>query len=182
VESLDSDAHILSLSRNPNRFMLDTTAVDRFLQQVKPQAHYQKLSSWSCSEIPHATNPRRLVILYTAPPPPFALSAHRRDPNVQDPNLTDNQIIPRSDEIPIVIDTGASWSVTPRVSDFISSMEPAIDSLRSLNGSIEVHGVGTVEWVIQDQNGVVKTIRTKALFVPSGDVRLLSLLYEPQWW
>jgi hypothetical protein len=74
----------------------------------------------------------------------------------------------------VVIDTGASWSVTPRVKDFVSPIEPAIDSLRSLSGSIKVHGVGTVEWLIEDQLGITKTIRTRALFVPTGEDRLFS--------
>jgi hypothetical protein len=78
--------------------------------------------------------------------------------------------------LPIVLDTGASWSVTPDVHDFIGEIDPAdVTELKSLDAKIQVHRVGTVEWEIRDAVGEeVQTIRTKALYVPSVEVRLFS--------
>jgi hypothetical protein len=77
--------------------------------------------------------------------------------------------------LPIVLDTGASWSVTPDVNDFVGDIAPAdVTELKSLDAKIQVHGVGTVEWEIRDAVGEVQTIRTKALYVPSAEVRLFS--------
>jgi hypothetical protein len=78
-------------------------------------------------------------------------------------------------ELPIVLDTGASWSVTPSLDDFVSTIKPStIGDLKSLDNTIKVHGIGTVEWVIQDMHGNTRAIRTKALYVPSAGVRLFS--------
>jgi hypothetical protein len=75
----------------------------------------------------------------------------------------------------IVLDTGASWSVTPDINDFVGEIDPAdITKLKSLDANIQVHGVGTVEWEIRDTVGEVQTITTKALYVPSAEVRLFS--------
>jgi hypothetical protein len=81
----------------------------------------------------------------------------------------------KAEETPIVLDTGASVSVTPHASDFIDTIQPAhIKALNSLNGKIKVHGVGIVEWTIQDMDGKVSKVRTKALYCPTGEVRLFS--------
>jgi hypothetical protein len=77
--------------------------------------------------------------------------------------------------LPIVLDTGASWSVTPNVNDFVGEIDPAgVTELKSLDAKIQVHGVGTVKWEIRDAVGEVQTIRTKALYVPSAEVGLFS--------
>jgi hypothetical protein len=45
----------------------------------------------------------------------------------------------------------------------VSEITEPFDKLRSLDGSINVSGSGIVEWSIQDQNGMKKTIRNRAL-------------------
>ena len=74
-----------------------------------------------------------------------------------------------------MLDTGASWTVTPFIRDFVDTIEPAdLDSLRSLDGNIAVHGMGPIELTIQDMDGIIRTIRTQALYVPTAEVRLFS--------
>ena len=78
-------------------------------------------------------------------------------------------------DIPIVIDTGASFSLTPFLSDFTSVIEPPdVDSLTGLTDKVEVQGVGWVEWSVRDSKGQVALIRTRAYYVPKADIRLMS--------
>jgi hypothetical protein len=44
-------------------------------------------------------------------------------------------------EVPIVIDTGASWSVTPCIQDFVTENKTSGETLQSLDGTINVQGV-----------------------------------------
>jgi hypothetical protein len=77
--------------------------------------------------------------------------------------------------LPIVLDTGASISVSPVRADFLGDLQPAPGhTLRGLNHSTEVGGVGTVEWSIIDLVGTVRIIRTRTYFVPAATIRLFS--------
>ena len=52
-----------------------------------------------------------------------------------------------SPDLPIVIDTGASTSITPQLSDFIGDLKPAATSeVNQLSGSTKIVGRGTGEW------------------------------------
>jgi hypothetical protein len=126
-------------SRNSYRFRIDPTSIDRFLLEVNPLLHHQMLHSWSCGTESTKPETKRFALLYHAPPPPFALSANSPANSPLASDLPDNSIVPSNTEVPIVIDTGASWAVAPRLKDFVTSIEPAIDSLRSLNGSINLY-------------------------------------------
>jgi hypothetical protein len=77
--------------------------------------------------------------------------------------------------MPIVFDTGASSSVSPLREDFIGELQPPqIQTLQGLKGTISVAGSGTVEWTIFDVYGITRTIKTKALYIPEGNIRLFS--------
>jgi hypothetical protein len=75
---------------------------------------------------------------------------------------------------PIVLDTGASLSITPYASDFIEPVtEPAIKNIVGVSDHrSKVEGVGTVRWVIRDVFNRIRTIETQAYLVPSADIRL----------
>ena len=92
--------------------------------------------------------------------------------------LTDQSkadLLDRHLDVPIVIDTGASFSLTPFMSDFTSPIEPPdVDSLTGLTDKVDVKGVGWVEWTVRDSNGQVALIRTRAYYVPKADIRLMS--------
>ena len=79
------------------------------------------------------------------------------------------------DEVPVVIDSGASYSLTPFIEDFVDPLQPANIDLQGLSSKANVKGEGTVEWSIRDVFGVTRTVRTKAYFVPSATIRLFSL-------
>jgi hypothetical protein len=81
----------------------------------------------------------------------------------------------KPEELPIVIDTGASCSITPVHSDFISTIQPSnVHVLNNISGTTAVVGHGTIEWNIQDANGVVNPIQTSAYYVPQATIRLFS--------
>ena len=76
---------------------------------------------------------------------------------------------------PIVIDTGASVSVTPNASDFVGGF--AIDNLPDLqevNHISKVAGTGLVEWSIYDVHGRIRKIRTRTFYVPDATIQLFS--------
>ena len=76
---------------------------------------------------------------------------------------------------PLVLDTGASISITPVLSDFIDDLQPSlVTTVHGINSKTNVVGSGTVEWKVNDVHGNLKTIRTFALYIPSAQVRLFS--------
>ena len=64
--------------------------------------------------------------------------------------------------VPVLLDTGASFSLAPFLNDFVDPIKPA--DVVELKGtrSTALKGVGWVEWHIQDVFGMLKTIRTQA--------------------
>ena len=82
---------------------------------------------------------------------------------------------PRVEDYPIIIDTGASMSLTPSRDDFVGNLDPApISELHGLNTTTPVCGIGTVSWSVKDIFGVVRTIKTRAYYVPDASIRLFS--------
>ena len=80
-----------------------------------------------------------------------------------------------ADLLPIVIDSGASCSLTPNKHDFIGDIRPAtIHELCGLSNTTKVLGVGTVEWTIRDVFGAIRTLQTEAYYVPEATIRLFS--------
>jgi hypothetical protein len=80
------------------------------------------------------------------------------------------------DDLPIVIDTGASCTITPVLSDFIHApTSPDTDSLGSLTTvKTKVSGQGPIEWDIEDVNGCLKKLQTISYYVPEATIRLFS--------
>jgi hypothetical protein len=78
--------------------------------------------------------------------------------------------------IPIVIDTGASISISGEQSDFhdgIGVVDPTLE-IHGLNHAIKVKGIGKVRWKIQDQLGQIAIVETTAYYIPDAQVRLFS--------
>jgi hypothetical protein len=71
------------------------------------------------------------------------------------------------DDLPIVIGTGASCTITPPLSDFTSKpTKPDIATLGSLTTfQTKVSGQGPIEWDIEDVNGAYKKLRTTSYYV-----------------
>jgi hypothetical protein len=69
-------------------------------------------------------------------------------------------------DVPVVIDIGASFSITPFEEDFVSPLESAdINAMHGLADLVLVKGVGWVEWTIRDAGNQIAIIRTKAYYV-----------------
>lgn len=78
-------------------------------------------------------------------------------------------------EHPIVIDTGASCSITPTISDFDGCIKTSsVDGLNQLSGRTPVVGEGQITWQIEDVAGTKHSIGTYAYYVPSASIRLFS--------
>jgi hypothetical protein len=66
-------------------------------------------------------------------------------------------------------------SLTPSRDDFIGNLDPSpISELHGLNTTTPVCGIGTVSWSVKDIFGVVRTIKTRAYYVPDASIRLFS--------
>ena len=76
----------------------------------------------------------------------------------------------------MVIDAGASCSVTPNLSDFIAPpTRTKVSKMEGLNGqTTSFQGSGKMEWDIEDQLGVCNTTVTNAHHVPQANIRLFS--------
>ena len=79
--------------------------------------------------------------------------------------------------MPIVIDTGASRSISPHKSDFIEFRSHQMD-IGTISSSSKVEGAGIVRWNVTDQNGVTSVIETAAYYIPSASIRLYSPQYH----
>ena len=78
--------------------------------------------------------------------------------------------------VPIVIDTGASISLTSDKDDFVGPItECEWKNLDGIAGAkVLIVGVGQVSWPIRDFFGNVEHVLTKALYCPSATIRLFS--------
>ena len=78
--------------------------------------------------------------------------------------------------MPIVIDTGASRSISPHKSDFIEFKDHEM-KIGTVNASSKVEGAGIIRWKVTDQNDVTSVIKTAAYYIPSTTI----CLYSPQY-
>ena len=82
----------------------------------------------------------------------------------------------RNTDLPIVIDTGASNSISPIGSDFIGEIKKSdLSTLKQVNGATPVAGQGDVQWNIENFYGTRRSIITEAYFVPDVQIRLFLL-------
>ena len=103
--------------------------------------------------------------------PAFALSYNILAPGYEQVlRCSDN-----ADNMPIVIDTGASRSLSPNREDFIS-YSPLESSIKGVGATSKICGVGKVCWKITDMHDKTYTIETQAYHVPESSIRL----YSPQ--
>ena len=105
---------------------------------------------------------------------PFAMIARAALPNAKDMHGVYLTGAIHKNDAPIVLDTGASISITPYRSDFIGDLEECDVELHGLSDTVKVEGIGWVEWSIQDSFGQVAKIRTRAYLVPARNIRLFS--------
>ena len=172
----------------PNRALFDrpafipsSTSINCFLQSFDILAHSHMLSTL----LPSVTISPSYKLLSIADPRYHMVLLEARRLQLSLSNYDDRVTMPlhspavyhsnKPAELPIVIDTGASCSISPVHSDFISNILPAdVPSLNNISGTTAVVGQGTIEWRIQDAKGIVKPIQTSAYYVPTATIRLFS--------
>jgi Reverse transcriptase (RNA-dependent DNA polymerase) len=97
-------------------------------------------------------------------------------------NLTRRVYINRGPDgrfFPIVIDTGATVSITPVKSDFVGELRtPNDEVIKGLTSTTKIAGYGRVRWMLKDCFGDQVIVETDALYIPEAEVRLFS----PQTW
>ena len=74
---------------------------------------------------------------------------------------------------PVIVDTGASITLTPCRGDFIE-FEQCQQSLSTVDSTCKVAGRGIICWTLTDATGNAVQMEMPALYVPSSDVRLMS--------
>ena len=75
----------------------------------------------------------------------------------------------------IILDSGATYAITPHIEDFIPGTYISINStVRGLTSTTPLIGRGTIRWHFTDAHGVPATIEALAHHIPSAEVRLLS--------
>jgi hypothetical protein len=72
-------------------------------------------------------------------------------------------------KLPIVLDSGAAYSVTPNMEDFMGPIELC-------STTVKVIGHDTVEWKIQDLFRTGQLVKTRAFYVPDASM----ILFSPQ--
>ena len=76
----------------------------------------------------------------------------------------------------IVWDSGASVCITPDRRDFLTfTLQSGLSHLHSVGGGHDVEGEGMVLWSVVDTTGMLRHLKVKAYYVPSSQIRLLSL-------
>ena len=78
-------------------------------------------------------------------------------------------------DLSIVIDTGASISLIPRVSNFVRTIKPcALQYLNGLSNTTKVIGEGKFSWIIRDVTEKTRIIKTTVHYVPKATVCIFS--------
>ena len=79
------------------------------------------------------------------------------------------------EELPIVIETGTSNSITPNPKDFVWEIQRSnFSSLKQVKGTTPICGEGDVCWDIEDFYGTCRSILTETYYVPSATICLFS--------
>jgi hypothetical protein len=79
------------------------------------------------------------------------------------------------DMVPLIIDTGASISLTPHATDFITPIRPVQNiQIKGIASGLSVKGVGDISYQFRNDMGELQTmILRDCLYVPQCVVRLL---------
>jgi hypothetical protein len=77
-------------------------------------------------------------------------------------------------DAPIVVDSGASLSISPHRGDFVGDIEQLNSTIQGISTVTKIEGVGTVRWTFKDFVGTVKIIETRAYYILDARVHLFS--------
>ena len=76
----------------------------------------------------------------------------------------------------LVLDSGASISITDDLNDFISPPSPlnCPSHIEGIGKGLSVAGRGRVKWEVVDSNGVMASLLTESFYCPNSPVKLFS--------
>ena len=79
-------------------------------------------------------------------------------------------------QYPIIWDSGASTSISPNRDDFVGELKPPPFGLqvRGISKGLKIEGIGEVAWSFENVDGMLRTIKVPAFYVPEAGARLLS--------
>ena len=83
-------------------------------------------------------------------------------------------ILEKKNEIPIVIDSDASRSITPIPLDIIGKITPMDAPIQGILASNKIKCISTVRWFIRDSRGTSTYTEATAYLIPEADIRLFS--------
>jgi hypothetical protein len=149
---------------------ISSTSIDAFLQSFNVMEHYHNIKSYVPSsryKSLDCTSSQFQRILLEAKGLQTSIWQYGEILPLTSPAI---YVSSKKDDLPIVIDTGASCTITPSLSDFTSQpTTPDNATLGSLTTvQTKVTGQGPIKWDIEDVNGVVKKLRTTSYYVPEA--------------
>jgi hypothetical protein len=79
-------------------------------------------------------------------------------------------------DLPLIVDTGASTSLTPSKDDFIPETyeQTPVEHVEGISGTLPIIGKGKVRWTILDDDGKPHTLVAETVHAPKATVRLFS--------
>ena len=78
-------------------------------------------------------------------------------------------------ETMIILDSGATFAITPHLEDFIPGTYVPINStVKGLTSTTPIIGKGTIRWQFKDIHGIPATLKAFAHHIPLAEVRLFS--------
>jgi hypothetical protein len=137
-------------------FVFDPLEADRLLDRLDPLEYYHRFSTFTNSSFlttsTETTLQKRALVAAADLRATFKASDHSGFP------LPTSQpyVFHTADDshLPVVVDTGASISISPNISDFIGTIKkPSCETLQGLGDSSKVDGQGIIEWHIRDVLG-----------------------------
>ena len=152
--------------------------LDQFVQAVKPELYLRNLGQLSADSFLQTSKQRKAV--RSRANQAFIAAQQIRaaiDKSYLNEGASSDMRVYMSPDasMPIVVDSGASLSLTPHFEDFVEPPNPCdLSDLHGLSGTTKVLGMGTVEWMVRDLYGAVRTIRCQAYYVPQAKVSLFS--------
>ena len=151
---LEEEWHSLSVN-TPRSYLNPVPNLNHFVRNIDPLLYF-----------------RVSQLDFTLSSAPANTSVHyNSDPMSKHVFLTKSE----QSHLPIVIDTGASRSISPCKKDFISFERYSL-KIEGIGSSTAVAGKGYVKWKITDQHDKTREIVTFAYYIPSASIRL----YSPQ--
>ena len=160
-----------SSSNPPSEKENNKTGNHRKFKRLKPKRYYIRKSGRRGARIANKADNKNCKIEFV-----IAYSSK----NVNKDQYLPHDIQMDTNSYMIGLDTHASKCISNSKRQFIGPIRPAkYKKIDGIDGSLEVKGVGTVEWKIQDDQNRMHTIRILGtLYVPKMECCILS----PQHW